>query len=228
MNRREVLGIVATTGVITIAGCSGSEDTDADNKTDTPEADSSDEADTSNTEISNETEQIASENDSTTSESELIDTSPEDVILLPKDLPGEGWEESLSNTESSDESTSLLKNYQRENEEGNRERISTQVTRSESVSGAEAKFDEIGYAQVVGMEPEESQELEIGHESSWAAGTQSGDGGDIEPFSADVIRVRDTNLAAYVGWVIEGTEDIGVIELDEIRSLADTMVTKWS
>jgi hypothetical protein len=216
MHRREVLGIVATTGVSTIAGCSGSEDTDTTDETDTSETDSSD-----------ETEQTASENDSTTAESELIDISPEEGILLPEDLPGEGWEESLSNTESSDESTSLLKNYRRENEEGNREIISTQVTRSESVSGAEAKFDEIGYTQVVGMEPEESQKLEIGHESSWSAGTQSGDGGDIEPFSADVIRVRETNVAANVGWVIEGTEDIGVIELDEIRSLAETMVTKW-
>jgi hypothetical protein len=228
MNRREVLGIVATTGVITVAGCSGSEGTDPDDETDTPEADDSDETDTSNTEKSNETEQTASENESTTSESELIGISPEEVILLPGDLPGEGWEESLSNTESSDESTSLLKNYQREDEEGNREIISTQVTRSESVSGAEAKFDEIGYAQVVGMEPEKSQPLEIGHESSWSAGTQSGDDGDIEPFSADVIRVRDTNVAAYVGWVIEGTEDIGVIELDEIRSLAEAMVTEWN
>jgi hypothetical protein len=228
MNRREVLGIVATTGVITIAGCSGSEDTDTDDETDTSEADSSDETDTSNTENSNETEQTASENDSTTAESALIDISPEEVILISEDLPGEGWEESLSDSESSDESTSLLKNYQRENEEGNREIISTQITRSESVSGAEAKFDEIGYVQVVGMEPEQSQELEIGHESLWAAGTQSGDGGDIEPFSADVIRVRDTNVAANVGWVIEGTEDTDVVELDEIRSLAETMVTKWS
>ena len=227
MNRREVLGIVAATGVITIAGCSGSEDTDTDDETDTPEADSSDETDTSDTEKSNETEQTASEDDSTTSESELIDISPEEGILLPEDLPGEGWEESRSDTESSEESTSLVKNYQRENEEGNRERISTRVTHSESISGAEAEFDEIGYVQVVGMEPEQSQELEIGDESLWAAGTQSGDGGDIEPFSADVIRVRDTNVAAYVGWVVEGTEDIDAVELDEIRSLAETMVTKW-
>lgn len=228
MNRREVLGIVATTGVITIAGCSGSEDTDADDETDTPEADGSDETDTSDTDTSNETEQTASENDSTASEAELIDISPEEVILLPENLPGEGWEESWSNTESSDESTSFLKNYQRENEEGNKERITTQVTRAESVSGAEAKFGEIGYVQVVGMEPEQSQELEIGDESLWGAGSQSGDGGDIEPFSADVIRVRDTNIAASVGWAVEGTEDIDAVELDEIRSLAETMVTKWS
>lgn len=227
MNRREVLGIVATSGVVTIAGCSGSNDTDASDDADTPEADSSDGTDTPDTDSSNETEQTESENDSTTAEPELIEASPEEMILLPEDLPSEGWAESLSNTESSDKSTSLLKNYQREDEEGNGEIISTQVTRSESVSGAEAEFDEIGYAQVVGMEPEESQELEIGHESSWSAGTQSGDGGDIEPFSADVIRVRDRNVAAYVGWVVEGTEDIDAVELDEIRSLVDTMMTKW-
>lgn len=212
-----MLGIVATTGAITIAGCSSGEDINTANETDTPETNSS-----------NETEQTDSESDSTPSETELIEASPEDVILLPEDLPGEGWEESMSDTESSDESTSLLKNYQREDEEGHKEIISTQVTRSESVSGAEAEFDEIGYVQVVGEEPDESQELEIVDESSWSVGTQSGDGGDIEPFSADVIRVREMNVAAYVGWIVEGTEDNDAVGLDEIRSLTDTMVEKWN
>jgi len=216
MNRREMLGIVATTGVITITGCSGTEDTDNSDETGSPDTDNS-----------NETEQTASENDSTTSESELINAPPEEVILLPEDLPGEGWEESMSNAESSGESTSLLKNYQREDEEGNREIISTQVTRSESVSGAEEKFGEIGYVRAVGTEPEESQELEIGDQSSWSAGTLPGDGEDIKPASIDVIRVRDINVAAYVGWSVEGTEDIDAVELDEIRSLVDTMVAKW-
>jgi hypothetical protein len=203
-------------GIVAVAGCTETATSGSEENTTTSQTEGSDEnTTTSQTEESDETE--------TTPESEtteqLINRPLEDLVLSLDDLPGDGWE-----VESSDIDSNADKSFEREDSEGNTEEILTQVSTFETVSEAQDTFEAIGYSDFVVGEPTESQNLEVGDESTWLAGDQVDQGSD-EQLYIDFTEVRDRNAVGFIIWLERETESVG---RDEITGLTQTMVNRWS
>jgi hypothetical protein len=232
-NRRSLLETIGTVGTIIIAGCSSNDTSEADGETSTPEPEASSdttETDIAETETSDQpTEQAESQSPTETPSSELIDLPIENMALSVGDLPGDGWNVDQNTIDSDRETPYASKFFSRENTQGNTEQVAHEMSRHGSVSDAKESFNSSRWSDLVGPgEPTESQDLAIGSESTWLASDDITDRSGDEPKQAnsDLIVVRERNVVGFIQWFggLEATADVG---LDEMRSLAETLVRKW-
>lgn len=224
ISRRQVLTVVSAGTAAALAGCSGNGQDDSGNGENEPE-DTQTETESPTEETESETIEAQDTETPTETESqfstdgndsELIDKSPEELLITEEDIPIDGY--SLSDTQSneSDPATTAKKEFTL-NEETLLEVV---VEVYEEVSQAKTRYGQLTYSNHLGAgDPDNSQELDIGVRSQFASG--SFDGG-----SASMIRLRDANVFALLSWrsVNESREPL---ELETLGEIAVTMHGTW-
>lgn len=223
MNRRAVLRAIGAGVTVGLAGCSGngnggtgngggSDGRGSSGRTEPATSTSTDTAEPTETASPTPTQTPESQFSTQGNDSELIDKSPESLVLTESEIPRANY--SLDGTQGGEDS--FGKFFEPENGDA---QLWIEVEIYDDVSTAEARYSHVTHERHVGGSPNEGrdEELDIGVESHFSSGTF-----DDNSYTS-YIRLRDANVFGFLSWF---TSD-ELIELQEIGSLAVTMHQKW-
>lgn len=223
MNRRAVLRAIGAGVTVGLAGCSGngnegtgnggdSDGSGSSGRTETATSTPTDTAEPTETASPTPTKTPESQFSTQGNDSELIDKSPESLVLTESDIPRDNY--SLDGTQGGKDS--FGKFFKPEDGDA---QLWAEVEVYDDVSTAKNMYSTLTHERHVGGSPNErrDEELDIGVESHFSSGSF-----DDNSYTS-YIRLRDANVFGFLSW--NGTDEL--IELQEIGSLAVAMHQKW-